>query len=112
MDLAIKCMQNIVPRKEQQILRIFDQFSNKKVSLHESFTIDDNCEQKFIRMARERLEEIRSLYLEQMYFFNFLKLNFLIKILVRIQGQAIELGFLQKELLMFLLMKLGSWFIF
>ena len=77
MDLAVKCMQNIVPRKEQQLLRIFEQFSNKKASLEPP--IDENREQKFICMAREHLEEIRSLYLEQMFFnfkFNLTKILF------------------------------------
>ncbi|KAF7638467.1 hypothetical protein Mgra_00002145 [Meloidogyne graminicola] len=62
MDLAIKCMQNIVPRKEQQILKIFENFSNKKVF---SSDFNENKEQKYIRIAYERLDEIRSLYLEQ-----------------------------------------------
>jgi len=63
-------MRNILPRKEQQILKIFDQFSNTKITTDPQ--INENREQQIVRMCRERLEEIRSLYLEQMFFFNFL----------------------------------------
>uniref|UniRef100_A0A915LJ35 Uncharacterized protein n=1 Tax=Meloidogyne javanica TaxID=6303 RepID=A0A915LJ35_MELJA len=62
-DLAFKFMRNILPRKEQQILKIFDQFSNTKLPTDPQ--INENREQQIVRMCRERLEEIRSLYLEQ-----------------------------------------------
>ncbi|CAK5026448.1 unnamed protein product [Meloidogyne enterolobii] len=62
-DLAFKFMKNILPRKEQQILKIFDQFSNTKITTDPQ--INENREQQIVRMCRERLEEIRSLYLEQ-----------------------------------------------
>nr|CAD2209076.1 unnamed protein product [Meloidogyne enterolobii] len=62
-DLAFKSMRNILPRKEQQILKIFDQFSNTKITTDPQ--INENREQQIVRMCRERLEEIRSLYLEQ-----------------------------------------------
>lgn len=62
-DLAFKSMRNILPRKEQQILKIFDQFSNTRITTDPQ--INENREQQIVRMCRERLEEIRSLYLEQ-----------------------------------------------
>uniref|UniRef100_A0A915M0P8 RPAP1/MINIYO-like TPR repeats domain-containing protein n=1 Tax=Meloidogyne javanica TaxID=6303 RepID=A0A915M0P8_MELJA len=62
-DLALKSMRNILPRKEQQILKIFDQFSNTKATTDSQ--INENREQQIVRICRERLEEIRSLYLEQ-----------------------------------------------
>lgn len=57
MDLASKCLGNVLPRIEQQIVRLFDSL---KCSISTKNQID------ILEEARTNLDSIRSLYLEQM----------------------------------------------
>lgn len=58
MDLASKCLGNVLPRIEQQIVHLFDSL---KCSNSKTNQIDILEEE-----ARTNLDSIRSLYLEQM----------------------------------------------
>lgn len=59
MDIASKCSKNILLRKEQQLINIFDQLKNEPLTC-------DETEVRFLnRLARNSMESIKTLYLEE-----------------------------------------------
>lgn len=59
----------MVPRVEQQIVRLFDQLKEEKVDKDETKPFDQK-EASLLEQARLQLDAIRALYLEQMFAFS------------------------------------------
>ncbi|KAL3990597.1 RPAP1-like N-terminal family protein [Acanthocheilonema viteae] len=57
MDMATKCMRTILPRQQQNIIRLFDNLQTRP----KNYTGDDDL----LEMARDNLNAIKGLYLEQ-----------------------------------------------
>lgn len=60
MDLTVKCMRNVIPRMEQQVVRLFDSLKCP------SMATMNYKNPALVEQARENLDTIRMLYLEQM----------------------------------------------
>jgi predicted RNA binding protein with dsRBD fold (UPF0201 family) len=61
MDLASKCLKNVAPRVEQQIVRLFD-----ALKIPVEFKEKSQSIAHLLKNARKSLDSIRSLFLEHM----------------------------------------------